>query len=78
MTGAELKLLCTLNNVKTYDIANTIGISHGTMTRYCQPSRELDDVVTEKILRAMKDLKGDKIITSVSVPEVANTLKTLD
>ena len=78
MTGAELKLLCTLNNVKTYDIANTIGISHGTMTRYCQPSRELDNVVTEKILRAMKDLKGDKIITSVSVPEVANILKTLD
>lgn len=78
MTGAELKLLCTLNNVKTYDIANNIGISHGTMTRYCQPSRVLDDVVTEKILRAMKDLKGDKIITSVSVPEVADVLKTLD
>lgn len=78
MTGAELKLLCTLNNVKAYDIANTIGISHGTMTRYCQPSRELDDGVTEKILRAMKEIKGGDIVTSVSVPDVADILKTLD
>lgn len=78
MTGAELKLLCTLNNVKAYDIANKMCISHGTMTRYCQPSRELDYDVTEKILRAMREIKGDKIITSVSVPEVADILKTLD
>ena len=78
MTGAELKLLCTLNNVKAYDIANSLAISHGTMTRYCQPSRELDYVVTEKILRAMKEIKGGDIVTSVSVPEVAEILKTLD
>ena len=26
MTGAELKLLCTLNNVKAYDIANNMGM----------------------------------------------------
>lgn len=78
MTGAELKLLCTINGVKTYDIANTIGVSHGTMTRLCQPSRELDDVVTEKILRAMKEIKGGNIVTSVSVPDVAQILKTLD
>ena len=79
MTGAELKLLCTLNSIKTYDIANKMGVSHGTMTRYCQPSRELDDGVTEKILRAMRELKGGKdIVTSVSVPDVAQILKTLD
>lgn len=79
MTGAELKLLCTLNNVKAYDIANNMGISHGTMTRYCQPSRELDYVVAEKILRAMKEVKGNAdIITSVSVHDVAEILKTLD
>lgn len=79
MTGAELKLLCTLNNVKTYDIANRLNISHGTMTRYCQPSRELDDVVTEKILRAMKELKGtDNIVTSVTISDVADIIKTLD
>lgn len=78
MTGAELKLLCTLNNVKAYDIANNMGISHGTMTRYCQPSRELDDGVTEKILRAMKEIKGGDIVTSVSVPDVAQRIKTLD
>lgn len=78
MTGAELKLLCTLNGVKAYDIANTIGISHGTMTRYCQPSRELEDGVTEKILKAMKEIKGGDIVTSVSVHDVADILKTLD
>lgn len=79
MTGAELKLLCTLNNVKTYDIANTIGISHTSMTRLCQPSRALDDVVTEKILRAMKELKGNSdIVTSVTIKDVAELLKTLD
>lgn len=78
MTGAELKLLCTLNNVKAYDIANNMGISHGTMTRYCQPSRELEDVVTEKILRAMKEIKGGDIVTSVSISDVADILKTLD
>lgn len=78
MTGAELKLLCTLNNVKAYDIANNMGISHGTMTRYCQPSRELDDVVTEKILRAMREVKGGDIVTSVSISDVADILKTLD
>lgn len=79
MTGAELKLLCMLNNVKTYDIANTLGISHGTMTRYCQPSRALDDIVTEKILRAMKELKGNSdIVTSVTIKDVAELLKTLD
>ena len=78
MTGAELKLLCTLNSIKTYDIANTIGISHGTMTRYCQPSRELDDGVTEKILRAMKEIKGEDIVTSVTIQDVADILKTLD
>ena len=78
MTGAELKLLCTLNNVKAYDIANNMGISHGTMTRYCQPSRELDDGVTEKILRAMKEIKGGDIVTSVTVQDVADILKTLD
>lgn len=79
MTGVELKLLCTLNNVKTYDIANTIGISHTSMTRLCQPSRALDDVVTEKILRAMKELKGNSdIVTSVTIKDVAELLKTLD
>lgn len=78
MTGAELKLLCTLNNVKAYDIANNMGISHGTMTRYCQPSRELEDVVTEKILRAMKEIKGGDIVTSVTIQDVADILKTLD
>ena len=78
MTGAELKLLCTLNNVKAYDIANNMGISHGTMTRYCQPSRELDDGVTEKILRAMKEVKGSDIVTTVTIQDVADILKTLD
>lgn len=78
MTGAELKLLCTLNNVKAYDIANNMGISHGTMTRYCQPSRELEDGVTEKILRAMREVKGGDIVTSVSISDVADILKTLD
>ena len=78
MTGAELKLLCTLNSIKTYDIANNMGISHGTMTRYCQPSRELDDGVTEKILRAMKEIKGGDIVTSVTIQDVADILKTLD
>lgn len=78
MTGAELKLLCTLNNVKAYDIANNMGISHGTMTRLCQPSRELEDGVTEKILRAMREVKGGDIVTSVSISDVADILKTLD
>lgn len=79
MTGAELKLLCTLNNVKAYDIANTIGISHGTMTRYCQPTRTLQDSVVVDILRAMKELKGNaNIVTSVSIDSVVDILKTLD
>ena len=69
MTGAELKLLCTLNGVKTYDIANALGISHGTMTRLCQPSRELDDYMTKRLVKAIRDIKSrDKeLVTKVDL-----------
>lgn len=79
MTGAELKLLCTLNHVKTYDIANTIGISHTTMTRLCQATRVLEEDIVVNILEAMKKLKGNSdIVTSVTIKDVAELLKTLD
>ena len=79
MTGAELKLLCYINGIKSYDIANTLGISHGSMTRYCQPTRTLQDSVVVDILRAMKELKGNaNIVTSVSIDSVVDILKTLD
>lgn len=79
MTGAELKLLCYLNGVKTYDIANTLGYSHTTMTRLCQPSRVLDESVTIDILDAMKTLKGNSdIVTSVTIPDVAEILNSLN
>lgn len=75
MTGAELKLLCTLNNVKAYDIANALGFSHGTMTRLCQPSKVIGDDMAKKIVKAIRDIKSrDKeLVTSVdlskSLPE---------
>lgn len=79
MTGAELKLLCTLNHIKTYDIANTIGISHTSMTRLCQATRILDEDIVVNILEAMKKLKGNSdIVTSVTIKDVAELLKTLD
>lgn len=79
MTGAELKLLCTLNGIKTYDIANTIGISHTSMTRLCQPTRVLEEDTVVDILEAMKKLKGNSdIVTSVTIKGVAELLKTLD
>ena len=79
MTGAELKLLCTLNHIKTYDIANTIGISHTTMTRLCQATRVLEEDIVVNILEAMKKLKGNSdIVTSVTIKDVAELLKTLD
>lgn len=79
MTGAELKLLCTLNGIKTYDIANTIGISHTSMTRLCQPTRMLEEDTVVNILEAMKKLKGNSdIVTSVTIKDVAELLKTLD
>lgn len=77
MTGKELKTLCFLNDIKTYDIANTLGYSHTTMTRLCQPTRVLEENTVVDILGAMKQLKGD-IITSVTISDAENLLKTLD
>lgn len=77
MTGKELKTLCFLNDIKTYDIANTLGYSHTTMTRLCQGTRVLEENTVVDILGAMKQLKGD-IITSVTISDAENLLKTLD
>lgn len=79
MTGKELKTLCFLNDIKTYDIANTLGYSHTTMTRLCQPTRVLEEDTVVDILEAMKKLKGNSdIVTSVTIKDVAELLKTLD
>ena len=71
MTGAELRLLLTLNGVKAYDISNVLGYSHTTMTRLCQPTRHIEDDTASKILDVIRQLKGkNDIITKVDISDV--------
>jgi hypothetical protein len=65
MNGSKLKMLLTINGIRTYEVANELKCSHTTMTRWCQPNRELEDSVVCDVLKTARSLKGEPLVTGV-------------
>lgn len=55
MCNKEIRVMLTVNNIKHWEVADSIGIAEGTFSRWLR--KELPEEKKEAIIKAINELK---------------------